>query len=1138
MTSTAMAQLDANMKTRLRHTQHSKLAITLNDSKVLGRITEMRTEKVRESGKFSTNKMKTHNSAWTPVINKASNEQIFLERRDLVSHWFDLWTDSQRKRFFDLIFRQCSRKQYKFVQDWFEEMVPLQHLDFTTVLPRFLALYIFSFLEPKSLSRCAQVCWHWKFLSEQDVLWMPKCLKYGWFLPYTPAMHEYGSWKRHYVGCVLTLDYVTTNSANNALYGMRGDGVDLMAKQPSQKDLTPAESYMMVTSRPPWIAPASHPKDLHKNMYAFLHDFNPNDPSMPKSALLFHNRWGILKKKSNVTTSLSTELGLNTQRRRERHRALTSGEDYDLQTGRSMTLTESMKDDLVNPRERRVNELVNTQWYPQYRTGPRSSAEEIVLERTDMSGGKATYRDTMRSTRRSSLAGTERPQNPRVIFISSRVPAAELLLDAVLFGVVPIVYEYEGTTPESLLVRLEKALQGRNAQSIGIFTHTESPGEIRLVHSCNVSLANMDYPEAREFFEMASGHILPSGMGGQFDIFAPLAASELGMELMVQLTVLTGVQFSSPTGIIGNYNHVSSDWCIPYKEGPPPEQYFCTSKLNVWANTADQAVESLKKCRQILAPYFENAHRDVAAQLTGEVVFGVLGQTDIRGVKSITEALTEALVALGDQNGENPLEFLGQYLLQRAGVSDLEFTSTRQRLPAIELPEDEMQPEVDEEGTDKTLKADAKKPGDSVWDSDNDDIQGGGDARVARRGEDGMEKGTLEGTEASEKLTRTRQRGERQKVVMKTQELSKKFGTIRATGKLERLTSHRFREYPEKRTPIAMEIVSSEVDYNRALTAVKKVYFKPLNAALRSNRGIISNQNLQIIFTDILAILENSSELKDNLQSRLLDWDPQQSCLGDIFVKFNSHLKVYTNFINNNEVILRCIERSKEQTPAFRAFLARHDRSPETKMLTLQELLLLPGCRINQYVTLLSWFELHTPKSHQDRADLANAIETLTELDRCIRECQVRMERDRELIELQRKILNCPALLEANRYLVKHLDVNQHNPPKKNSDIPELQFFQTAATYGLFLFNDALVLTRRTSKHFPFSRAIEHNYKFEASISLGRLRIHDMPDSKDLTNSFKMENPKQLWYFSTETAEEKHNWVSLVEQSIRSHLQG
>ena len=31
------------------------------------------------------------------------------------------------------------------------------------------------------------------------------------------------------------------------------------------------------------------------------------------------------------------------------------------------------------------------------------------------------------------------------------------------------------------------------------------------------------------------------------------------------------------------------------------------------------------------------------------------------------------------------------------------------------------------------------------------------------------------------------------------------------------------------------------------------------------------------------------------------------------------------------------------------------------------------------------------------------------------------------------------ALLEANRYLIKHLDVCGLNPPKKSSDIPELQ---------------------------------------------------------------------------------------------------
>lgn len=62
-------------------------------------------------------------------------------------------------------------------------------------------------------------------------------------------------------------------------------------------------------------------------------------------------------------------------------------------------------------------------------------------------------------------------------------------------------------------------------RSVGIFTHTHSPGEVRLVHGCNVSLDNLDYPEAREFFETVSSHLLPTEMGGQFDVFAPLAAS-------------------------------------------------------------------------------------------------------------------------------------------------------------------------------------------------------------------------------------------------------------------------------------------------------------------------------------------------------------------------------------------------------------------------------------------------------------------------------------------------------------------------------------------------------------------------------------------------------------------------------------
>ena len=62
-------------------------------------------------------------------------------------------------------------------------------------------------------------------------------------------------------------------------------------------------------------------------------------------------------------------------------------------------------------------------------------------------------------------------------------------------------------------------------RSVGLFCHCEEPGEIRLVHGCNVSMNTLDYPDAREFFEYISGHVLPTDNGGQFDAFVPLAAS-------------------------------------------------------------------------------------------------------------------------------------------------------------------------------------------------------------------------------------------------------------------------------------------------------------------------------------------------------------------------------------------------------------------------------------------------------------------------------------------------------------------------------------------------------------------------------------------------------------------------------------
>lgn len=71
---------------------------------------------------------------------------------------FEKWTDSQRKQVLQDFFSRCSVNQLKHLRQTLSSWVPEEALDFTRVLPRVISLYIFSFLDPRSLCRCAQVC--------------------------------------------------------------------------------------------------------------------------------------------------------------------------------------------------------------------------------------------------------------------------------------------------------------------------------------------------------------------------------------------------------------------------------------------------------------------------------------------------------------------------------------------------------------------------------------------------------------------------------------------------------------------------------------------------------------------------------------------------------------------------------------------------------------------------------------------------------------------------------------------------------------------------------------------------------------------------------------------------------------------
>ncbi|XP_074392556.1 F-box only protein 16 isoform X3 [Zonotrichia albicollis] len=207
-------------------------------------------------------------SSWTPLSHRLINDQVFEERRALLGKWFDKWTDGQRRRILVDLLERCSLSQQKFCAKQLQARVPTEAVDFTTRLPRVLSLYIFSFLDPRSLCRCAQVSWHWKYLSELDQLWMLKCLRFGWLLNFCPTPFEQGVWKKHYIQMVRELRLTRPKTPSK-------DEFIVIDVQPVKSNI-PERKLSVSRGRkelPPWRSSDRNPTDTIR--YNYLDNQHP-----------------------------------------------------------------------------------------------------------------------------------------------------------------------------------------------------------------------------------------------------------------------------------------------------------------------------------------------------------------------------------------------------------------------------------------------------------------------------------------------------------------------------------------------------------------------------------------------------------------------------------------------------------------------------------------------------------------------------------------------------------------------------------------------------------------------------------------------------------------------------------------------
>uniref|UniRef100_A0A2K6GHU2 Epithelial cell transforming 2 like n=1 Tax=Propithecus coquereli TaxID=379532 RepID=A0A2K6GHU2_PROCO len=790
----------------------------------------------------------TRFSAWTPFSNKSLNRQLFQERVALVSHWFDLWTNKQRQEFLFTIFLRCSKSQLRFVQDWFSERIQVAKVDFSTVLPRFISLYIFSFLNPKDLCAAAQVSWSWKFLTEQV--------------------------------------YYLSLPSNRAQ-------IQLWSPQEKTQPAAVCFSEELFKVRPPWV---------------------------------------------------------------------------------SGTCCSSLSKPKCQPR---LSQTVRE------RVGLHEALEKQLV-------------------------------------LASLEALPKRSLQSLPYGL--------GISICSLLYLVEKALDGRKAQSVGLFSDGDSR-EINLLQGYKIGIKNLLRPDVRNFWEKLGSYVATEEEGGHVDIFVPLGASEAGMEVLSQLAQLTGTFFTAPTGIAtGSYQHILSDWLGPPRERAPPSVYFSQAKLQTWSSLTDLLEDTLKSVRKQVSPLFKELQKSISGRMIGQLMFDTMGMAHVLNNQETAQALADGLMELSKEGSEG------------------------------NITEDNSQ--------------DPKSS------------------------------------------------------------LSKNDLNLEALVKLERKLQM---DSAEKRTRVVRELLQSERKYVQMLEIVRDVYATPLKAALSSNRAILSAANIQIIFSDVLQILSLNRRFLDNLRDRLQEWSPAH-CVGEIVMKFGSQLNTYTNFFNNYPVVLKTIEKCREMTPAFRAFLKRHDKTVVTKMLTLPELLLYPSRRFEEYINLLYALRLHTPAEHVDRGDLTTAVDQIKKYKGYLDQMKQNITMKDQLSDIQRIIRGCPTLSEVNRYLIRIQEVAQLHCCDEEISF-SLRLYEHIRDLSLFLFNDVLLISSRGTSHTPFERTSKTTYQFIASVALHRIFVEDIPDSKYVKNAFILQGPKHEWICATEVEDDKFLWLSVLQNAIKSSME-
>eukprot|EP01103_Thecamoeba_quadrilineata_P000487 TRINITY_DN1041_c0_g1_i1.p1 TRINITY_DN1041_c0_g1~~TRINITY_DN1041_c0_g1_i1.p1 ORF type:complete len:864 (+),score=169.79 TRINITY_DN1041_c0_g1_i1:34-2625(+) len=330
----------------------------------------------------------------------------------------------------------------------------------------------------------------------------------------------------------------------------------------------------------------------------------------------------------------------------------------------------------------------------------------------------------------------------------------------------------------------------------------------------------------------------------------------------------------------------------------------------------------------------------------------------------------------------------------------------------------------------------------------------------------------------------------------------------------EELLKHRLKNF-NQRVRIMMEIVSTERTYVNNLSTVVETFLMPLRKE-RPGPQMVSQEQLNVIFSNLEEILRTNRLLLHRLETRMNQWTDDYQEIGDIFKQILPFLKIYNIYTAQQEEALSTLAEAEKQ-PIFMNFEKEWNEKSKGTMagMTLRAYLIMPVQRIPRYQLLLESLLKQTPEDHQDLQTLEDCLASIKKIASAINESVRQHENRTKIFEIQNSFFPSHPLIQPHRLYIK--------------DGPLIKICRkTPKPRWFFLFNDVLIYSS------PISVAGTNRYIFHSEIRLEDLTIDDFPQKEGMQYGFQMGSPKKTFIVLAATKEEKVDWMLLLQKTIDS----